>query len=233
MSLVQSIHLGGETSILTSDTRRVMQFGGIEIPFFSTESKLISLSPALMIGGAGADYMYDDFKRILNQSNPIYLDDVLELLKEAYLYIFEEYQNEFAKGDLFQFVVSGFMKNGKSGYFICEMYSPEYIKPESAIHYQEFKHLEIVDSTFCPDIDAYMKARSKFSEVETKETNSFLSEALQHLANKHYYQYKKCPQSISEVFMYKVITRDRHTKQLETLDGIVNLKKTKGVVEIG
>lgn len=226
MTLIQSIHLGGIGTIITSDTRRISKIF-TEMVFTEETSKIKKLTENLLFAGGGAegvtDFIFDELKKY----NIEELEDVLKFADKIEKNIEKELGNYLPRDWYAQALISGFDKDGQSGYVTYDS-SREVNKFK--IEYLDFFEEKLIQ--FAPKESVYDAAESSVEDILITDLNQFVEKMIEKFAAIQYQVWKNDNRLVSEIFHYRAIYVDPETNERQTYKGKVNLKKTEGKVKI-
>lgn len=117
MTLIQNAHFGGIVTVMTSDTRQTSKMFGIERRYKDAENKIGRISPYCVFGGGGHTMLVDAIKEEIKGS-ALYIGDFKESLERVIEAIKQRpfYSGLFMDESATQILISGFNKDGSSGF---------------------------------------------------------------------------------------------------------------------
>ena len=125
---------------MTSDTRQVSKVFGVPKRYKDAENKVGRISPYCLFGGGGSTMLVDEIKNEVNGKGE-YLDDFKPVLERAIARIKKKelYADFFESSEEGQILISGFNKDGSSGYLSFKTGIGEEVEYRKLdVHEQEF-----------------------------------------------------------------------------------------------
>ncbi|WGT38482.1 hypothetical protein QH639_22145 [Lysinibacillus sp. 1 U-2021] len=221
MTFIYNFNIGGSISILTSDTRQILEVMGHKFKVKDAEKKIFQLSDYLIAGGGGENNIVDFILEELQCLDLKYIDDCLGVMDNISSKVDSIFYSDKNKDMYAQFFLVGFNQYGQSGFVYYNTDSEDKVTsnllPKGMLRVgAALSSDEVFDAASAKVIQPSLNGLQNTNEFAEKITN-YLAEVQKNM-------YLIDEMSVSDTFCYHILYWDykenkvRHIADKRKLD---------------
>lgn len=226
MTLIISFNVGDIASILTCDTRQVINFFGKELRIKDSDRKIHKISENAICAGGGMDAVFDYVVSLLKKFQLTSMADIYGKLTIIDEMVQKQFRKSFNKDEVSQIFFTGLSEIGTSSILY---YLPHEKSIEDRIKYEILNRGGF--SISCATPESFLTADWFGNDLANirktlhggMSNGEILQQILGSIGLVHYKAYEHDPVDVSEWMCYAAILRDPSSASNVFIDGKLNV----------